>query len=86
MIIVYTDYSSYTDSDSGETVYVPGFKIGDGNAYLVDMAFLGQDVSALLQEHIADGTIHITDEERQTWNNKLNYVEPTDDLLEFTRD
>ena len=37
-VYVYTDYST-TEVD-GKTVNVPGIKVGDGSAYLIDMPFL----------------------------------------------
>lgn len=84
MIVVYTDYS--TDSE-GRPVY--GIKIGDGNAYLIDLAFIGGDIADILREHINDTTIHITQGEREFWNNKINIEKPTaagmEDLLIFNR-
>ena len=97
MLVVYTDYKTITDPDTGETTVVPGFKIGDGNAYLIDKPFVGDDIRAELEalssnfdDHIQNDIIHITAVEREFWNNKLNYVDPEDqpedkDLLEFTR-
>ena len=85
MLIVYVDYQSYED-EHGDIVYVPGFKIGDGNAYLIDKPFVGEADSKLLQEHLEDTGLHIQPGEREFWNNKLNYVEPDNDLLIFTRD
>lgn len=84
MLVVYSDYQHYVD-EHGDIVYVPGFKIGDGNAYLIDKPFVGEADSKLLQEHINDIDVHVRPGEREFWNNKLNYVEPEDDLLEFTR-
>lgn len=84
MLIVYTDYRTATVS--GETIYMPGFKLGNGNSYLSDLPFLDEDIRLALEEHLENSEIHITSEERDFWNNKLNYVEPEDDLLEFTRD
>lgn len=85
MLIVYTDYQSYID-EHGQTVNVPGFKIGDGNAYLIDNPFVGEAESKALLEHIENQDIHIRPGERARWDNKLNYNEPAGDLLEFTRD
>lgn len=85
MIVVYTDYAQETDPETGETYDIPGIKIGDGNAYLIDKPFVGDDTRDMLVEHINNQVIHITAEERQEWNDKLNYVEPDSDLLEFTR-
>lgn len=59
---VYTDY--YTDS-SGNSV--PGVKLGDGTAYLIDRPFL----TKIADEHIADQVRHITASERTAWNDKV---------------
>ena len=69
-LIIYTDKSSR--EIDGETVYVPGVKIGSGNAYVSDLAFVGDDVADTLLEHINDNVRHITPAERAAWNNKLN--------------
>lgn len=72
-IIVYSDRSVI------DGIRIPGVKIGDGNAHVVDLPFLDQELSDLLSrlaksidDHIRDGVIHITEEERSYWNNKLN--------------
>ena len=83
MLVVYTDYQSY--EEEGHMVYVPGFKIGDGNAYVVDKPFVGEADTKILQEHLQDTGVHIQPGEREFWNNKLNYEEPEGDLLRFTR-
>ena len=86
MLVVYTDYSSYVDSQTGETIYIPAIKIGDGNAHLIDKAFVGGDVLHALEEHVNNTVIHVTQADRDRWDNKLNYNNPQDtDLLEFTR-
>lgn len=84
MLVVYTDYQSYED-EQGNIVYVPGFKIGDGNAYLIDKPFVGEADSKLLRKHLEDTGVHIQPGEREFWNKKLNYEEPEGDLLIFTR-
>lgn len=86
VIIVYSDYGS-TVID-GKTVPVAGIKIGSGNAYVQDLAFIGDDVKAALLNHIADNSVHITPEERAFWNNKLNvtdYHEVVEESLIFHR-
>ena len=85
MLVVYTDYAKKTDPETGKTIYIPNFKIGDGNAYLIDKPFVGDDIRSILEEHIEDTGLHIQPGEREFWNNKLNYEEPEGDLLEFTR-
>ena len=61
-IYVYTNYQQDEDGKN-----IAGIKIGDGEAYLIDLPFL----DTLYLEHINDNNIHITDEERQFWNNKV---------------
>ena len=80
MLVVYTDHGQ---TETGEDI--PAFKISTGNAYLIDMPFIGFDIIEALEEHVANTTVHITQEERERWNNKLNYIEPTSDLLILTR-
>ena len=67
----------YSDKSIVDGVPVPGIKIADGKAYVVDLPFVGDDLASefmnALQEHINDHQIHITEEERQFWNNKINY-------------
>ena len=50
VIYVYTDYELGPDGK-----YIPGFKIGDGNAYVADLPF----------------TSNVTMEEKNFWNNKV---------------
>lgn len=56
----------------GQTITIPGIKVGDGLAYGVDLPFLGDDILQQLLDHIADTTLHITQQERIFWNNKIN--------------
>ena len=74
-VIVYTDHARIDDGH-GVTVTVPGMKIGDGSAYLIDLPFVGADVgfqaSQELAMHAGNTQVHITDTDRAFWNNKLN--------------
>lgn len=83
MIYIYTDYQTTTDEE-GNTVYIPGIKIGDGKAYLIDLPFTDQ----LSMDHIRDGTIHVTPQEKEFWNNKVRaYLsEVHDETIVFTKD
>lgn len=72
-LIVYCDYK--TIEKDGETVYVPGFKVGSGNGYVQDLAFVDEAVEQELANHIDNNIVHITNEERNYWNNKLNVSE-----------
>ena len=72
VIIIYSDYRVITDEESGETLEVPGIKVGTGNAYVQDLAFLGDAEAARLAAHIADSECHVNPGERTFWNRKLN--------------
>ena len=76
-IYIYTDYDH--DQEGNE---IPGVKIGDGKAYLIDMPFLDE----AMRIHMLDRAIHITEEERQFWNNKVRcyMVDDDEDTLIFT--
>ena len=67
----------YSDRNTLDGQNYPGIKIGDGMAYVVDLPFVGQEIEAtifdVLNQHIEDMSVHVTDEEREFWNNKLNY-------------
>ena len=70
--------------ESPNGYYIPGVKIGDGNAYVADLPF--QDEAYF--EHIFNTEIHITQEEREFWNNKVTcYIETENpNNLIFTKD
>lgn len=56
----------YTDYMTVGGVNISGVKIGDGTSYLIDLPFLDDK----FQEHIGDSIVHITQAEREFWNNK----------------
>lgn len=85
-IIVYSDYGSVTID--GEEVPVPGLKIGSGNGYVQDLAFIGGDISETLNNHINDNVRHVSVEDRARWDAKLNVDdarEVVDEALVFIR-
>lgn len=73
-------YSDYKQNEQGQNI--AGMKVGDGNAYLIDMPFTDE----VLYEHLADTVHHITQQEREFWNNKVRcYMSDVqDDILVFT--
>lgn len=83
-ICIYTDYTVVTD-DQGRTLTYPEIKIGDGNAYLVDLPFISDSsryrVLQKLQEHADNMDLHLRPGEREFWNNKLNYDVSGEDLI-----
>ena len=58
----------YIDYMTDENLTIPGFKLGDGKAYLIDLPFTDK----VYYDHIRDQVIHITGEERILWNNKVS--------------
>lgn len=65
-VYVYVDHQTKTDEE-GKEVWIPGIKIGDGKAYLIDLPFSDE----LMIAHINDLGIHVTPEEKEFWNNKV---------------
>ena len=77
-IIVYDDYEikTYTVEEYGETItktaLIPNIKIGTGNAYVQDLAFVDEKTRTILMEHINNQDIHVTLQDKMFWNNKVN--------------
>ena len=77
-VIVYEDYETktYTFEEYGEivtkTINIPNIKIGTGNAYVQDLAFVDEKTRDMLIEHIHNQDIHTTLQEKIFWNNKIN--------------
>ncbi len=69
-IIIYSDYK--TIERDGVSVNVPGIKIGSGNAFVQDLAFVDEAQAQDLLAHVSDTVAHTTEKEKQFWNNKLN--------------
>lgn len=65
-VYVYVDHQTKTDEE-GKEVWIPGIKIGDGKAYLIDLPFSDE----LMIAHINDLGIHVTPEEKEFWNSKV---------------
>jgi len=76
----------YSDRNVIEGVNYPGIKIADGTSYVVDLPFAGDDIAMqindIINEHINNTSVHVTLEEKEFWNNKLNY-EVTGEILTF---
>ena len=77
-IIIYEDYEvkTYTVEEYGETVTktvnIPNIKIGTGNAYVQDLAFVDDGLRNTLMAHIENAELHTTLQEKLFWNNKIN--------------
>lgn len=67
----------YTDYKNVGGVNIAGLKLGDGTSYLIDLPF----IDAQFQEHISDTIVHITQQEREFWNNKNRAVITGENLI-----
>lgn len=65
-IIVYSDYKTVTEN--GKTSVVPGVKIADGIHDIASLPFISDACLVELHNHINNTEIHITQEERERWN------------------
>ena len=64
-------YSDYRQNEQEQNI--PAMKVGDGSAYLIDLPF----VDDLVQKHIIDNVIHISQSERECWNDKVRcFIDP----------
>lgn len=83
-ICIYTDYATIKD-DLGNDIVCPGIKVGDGDSYLIDMPFVGDETRYLLLQqiraHEQNMAIHVSPTDRTFWNNKLNYVAVGEELI-----
>lgn len=76
-LIVYTNY------DTKDGVDIPAIKVGDGLAYAADLPCVGDYDRDALLDHIQDTVVHITEDERAFWNNKVRcYLD--DETIVFT--
>ena len=85
-VIIYTDYETktYTVEEYGETVTktvnIPNVKIGTGNAYVQDLAFVDENTRQLILDHINNQDVHTTLAEKLFWNNKVNIDDVVDQM------
>lgn len=69
----------YSNAVKQGNYLIPKIKIGDGLAFTIDLPYVNQDLQLILDSHIADTEIHITQQEREFWNNKITAgVKPID--------
>ena len=83
-VIIYTDHGQIQD-EFGNTVNVPGIKIGDGSAYLIDLPFTDDEtryqILTELRQHTGNLEIHVTSEQKKFWSNKLNVTVENGNLI-----
>ena len=71
-IYIYSDYRQVDGQN------VPGIKVGDGQAFVIDLPF----IDAEMQAHIADMAVHVSAADRINWNRKVRgLIDGTDPEL-----
>ena len=58
----------YTDGYTKDAKNIARFKVGDGHTLLIDAPY----TDMVFYDHVNDPIIHITQEEREFWNNKVS--------------
>lgn len=85
-VIIYDDYEvkTWEEEEYGEivtkTANIPNIKIGTGNAYVQDLAFVDEKTRKLILDHINNQEVHTTLAEKLFWNNKLN-MDDSEDII-----
>ena len=81
-LIVYSDWKTKTD-ENGNTIYIPGIKFGDGNAYLIDIPFANEadgidilneveaKIAAMMDENDEDSVPNLAKRIKLLEDNKL---------------
>ena len=79
----------YTDKSQIDGKAVPGIKIGSGNAYIQDLAFVNEEIENILLNHVDNSNVHVSLEDKSKWNNKVNIDDRITDVdgetIIFTR-
>ena len=70
-------YSDWGESPDGKKI--AGFKVGDGITPLIDILFTDQ----MYDDHIKNAIVHITQEEREYWNDKVtcSYISELEKII-----
>jgi hypothetical protein len=58
----------YTDGYTKDAKNIARFKVGDGHTLLIEVPY----TDMVFYDHVNDPIIHITQEEREFWNNKVS--------------
>jgi hypothetical protein len=67
-VYLYSDWKK-----DGEGKNICGIKVGDGTSFVIDLPF----TDSVWADHVDDAVRHITELEREFWNNKVRcYINP----------
>lgn len=67
----------YTDGYTKDAKNIARFKVGDGHTLLVDVPY----TDMVFYDHVNDPIIHITQDEREFWNNKVSCYAREENLV-----
>lgn len=84
VLYIYTNYKKIRKQGEQDQIIIPGLKVGDGKSYLIDLPFINtsnSDFENILLQHINNKTIHVTQEEKIFWSNKLNLFLQEENLV-----
>lgn len=86
VVYIYSDYMIIEDGAGNQTP-VAGIKIGDGTSYLIDLPYISDAATYLITMHVSNTGIHVTQAEKEFWNNKVSaYINHTDaECLEISK-
>lgn len=71
----------YTDGNVIDDISYPKFKVGDGSAYVVDLPFSEGEYETMLQNHLANQTIHLTTTDREKLQNSVVLTLDSENLI-----
>ena len=80
-IVIFTDLYKRTNSE-GVEITSAGIKVGDGNTKIEQLPF----IDWFYLDHINDKNIHITEDERTFWNDKISCEVLDDETLDLKID
>ena len=71
VVYIYSDATSEED-EFGNVIPIASIKVGDGTSYLIDMPFITGGSSQIILDHLADNEIHVSELDREFWDNKVS--------------
>lgn len=78
VVYIYSDAIIGVD-EFGNQIPLASIKVGDGTSYLIDMPFITGGSSEIILDHLANGVIHVSELDREFWDNKVSAYLAEDD-------
>ena len=80
-LVICTELREITKSD-GSTITSAGIKLGDGNTSIEQLPF----IDWFYWDHINDKNIHVTEDDKKRWNEKISCEVVIDETLNLKND